>query len=145
MTTNWKSLARRSNALPEGWSTTEEIAADLDCEPQEVGKILASAIAAGTVEKRAFPHWQPSSRQLLYQNAYRQKPANAPAMPAPMAPVKSIGGNKRKPPYTHAELEAAVRSAASRHPGLTASGTRRNMPMRFRSATSSQVAEILGA
>lgn len=69
----WKSLARRTNSLPEGWSTTDEIATDLDCEPSEVPKILASAIRDGLVEKLNFPHWQPGSRQLLYQTGYRQK------------------------------------------------------------------------
>ena len=39
----WKTLARKSNSLPSGWSTAEEIAADLDCEPNEVPKILAAA------------------------------------------------------------------------------------------------------
>ena len=146
MTTNWKNLAKRTNSLPPDWSTAEEIAADLDCEPQEVPKILASAIAVGTVEKRSFPYWTPGSRQLLYQAAYRQRPANAPAStPAPIPAPSPTGGRPRKSPYTHAELVAAVHSSATRHPGLTAAGTRRNMPMRFRNATSAQVAEILGS
>ena len=70
---NWKSLARKTNSLPPGWSTAEDISADLDCEPSEVPKILASAIRDGLVEKQNFPHWQPGSRQLLYQTGYRQK------------------------------------------------------------------------
>jgi hypothetical protein len=69
----WKHLAKKSNSLPPGWSTADEIAADLDCEPSEVPKILASAIRDGLVEKQNFPHWQPGSRQLLYQTGYRQK------------------------------------------------------------------------
>jgi hypothetical protein len=69
----WKHLAKKSNSLPSGWSTADEIAADLDCEPNEVPKILAAAIRDGQVEKQNFPHWQPGSRQLLYQTGYRQK------------------------------------------------------------------------
>jgi hypothetical protein len=69
----WKHLAKKSNSLPPGWSTADEIAADLDCEPNEVPKILAAAIRDGLVEKQNFPHWQPGSRQLLYQTGYRQK------------------------------------------------------------------------
>ena len=82
---NWKTLAKRTNSLPDGWSTADEIAADLDCEPNEVSKILASAIRDGLVEKQNFPHWQPGSRQLLYQTGYRQidkQPVAAPASPA---------------------------------------------------------------
>ena len=69
----WKHLAKKSNSLPPGWSSTDEIAADLDCEPNEVPKILAAAIRDGQVEKQNFPHWHPGSRQLLYQTGYRQK------------------------------------------------------------------------
>jgi hypothetical protein len=69
----WKHLAKKSNSLPPGWSTADEIAADLDCEPSEVPKILAASIRDGLVEKQNFPHWQPGSRQLLYQTGYRQK------------------------------------------------------------------------
>ena len=69
----WKHLAKKSNSLPPGWSSTDEIAADLDCEPSEVPKILAASIRDGLVEKQNFPHWQPGSRQLLYQTGYRQK------------------------------------------------------------------------
>jgi len=68
----WKHLAKKSNSLPPGWSTTDEIAADLDCEPGEVAKILAASIREGLVEKQTFPHWQEGSRQLLYQTGYRQ-------------------------------------------------------------------------
>ena len=69
----WKHLAKKSNSLPPGWSTAEDISADLDCEPSEVPKILAASIRDGLVEKQNFPHWQPGSRQLLYQTGYRQK------------------------------------------------------------------------
>ena len=64
---SWKSLAKRTNSLPEGWSTPDEIASDLDCEISEVPKILAASIRDGQVEKQNFPHWQPGSRQLLYR------------------------------------------------------------------------------
>ena len=75
----WKNLARKSNSLPPGWSTADEIATDLDCEPSEVGKILSAAVRDGSVEKQTFPHWQEGSRQLLYQTGYRQVSANKPA------------------------------------------------------------------
>jgi hypothetical protein len=82
----WKSLAKRTNSLPEGWSTTDEIASDLDCEPAEVPKILASALREGLVEKQNFPCWQPGSRQLLYQTGYRQRPAGTKSSPAASVP-----------------------------------------------------------
>lgn len=88
---NWKSLARKTNSLPPGWSTADEISADLDCEPNEVPKILASAIREGLVEKQTFPHWQPGSRQLLYQTGYRQVTAT-PATKPKDQPSRNIPG-----------------------------------------------------
>ena len=85
---NWKNLAKKSNSLPPGWSTAEDIAADLDCEPNEVPKILAAAIRDGAVEKQNFPHWQPGSRQLLYQTGYRQLDKQPAAATAPAQPAK---------------------------------------------------------
>ncbi len=106
----WKTLARKTNSLPPGWSTADEIATDLDCEPNEVPKILASAIRDGLVEKQTFPHWQPGSRQLLYQTGYRQltgKPTT-PAAPTPPAGIP-------------ADLLPKIRAAISRHPSKTPS------------------------
>ena len=112
---NWKHLARKTNSLPPGWSTAEDIALDLDCEPNEVPKILAAAIRDGSVEKQTYPHWQPGSRQLLYQTGYRQvsaqksAPANPPAIRS--APIPGIP----------AELLPKIRLAISRHPTKTPS------------------------
>ncbi|MFZ9960158.1 MAG: hypothetical protein ACO3GP_07185 [Candidatus Limnocylindrus sp.] len=127
----WKSLAKRTNSLPEGWSTADEIATDLDCEPSEVPKILASAIRDGLVEKQNFPTWQPGSRQLLYQTGYRQRPAGQPAKPAKSSPKD--------------ELTEAILRTAARHPGKTPGLIRDNLPKRLRKLTSaSQIAAILG-
>jgi len=86
----WKSLAKRTNSLPEGWSTPDEIAADLDCEISEVPKILAASIRDGQVEKQNFPHWQPGSRQLLYQTGYRQRTAGTKSSPAAAETIPGI-------------------------------------------------------
>jgi hypothetical protein len=129
----WKSLAKRTNSLPEGWSTADEIATDLDCEVHEVPKILASAIRDGLVEKQNFPTWQPGSRQLLYQTGYRQRP---PGQPVAEKPTKSSSKN---------ELIKSVLSAAARHPGMPPGRLREYLPKRLRQlTTTTQVAAILG-
>jgi len=110
----WKHLAKKSNSLPPGWSTAEDIAADLDCEPNEVPKILASAIRDGLVEKQTFPHWQPGSRQLLYQTGYRQKTSVPTESKAPSAAPASIPG-------IPADLLPKVRDKILAHPHKTAS------------------------
>ena len=112
---NWKTLARKTNSLPTGWSTADEIATDLDCEPNEVPKILASAIRDGLVEKQTFPHWQPGSRQLLYQTGYRQITAKPePKSPTNAKIVKPIPG-------IPAHLLDRVRHICLRHQGRTPS------------------------
>ena len=109
----WKALARRTNSLPEGWSTTDEIATDLDCEPSEVPKILAAAIRDGQVEKQNFPHWQPGSRQLLYQTGYRQRTPGTKPTPA----TASIPGIPD-------DLLPRVREKIAAHPHKTAGAIR---------------------
>jgi hypothetical protein len=111
---SWKSLAKRTNSLPEGWSTPDEIAADLDCEISEVAKILAAAIRDGQVEKQNFPHWQPGSRQLLYQTGYRQRTAGTKTSPAAADSIPGIP----------ADLLPKVREKILAHPHKTASGIR---------------------
>ena len=111
---SWKSLAKRTNSLPEGWSTPDEIAADLDCEISEVPKILAAAIRDGQVEKQNFPHWQPGSRQLLYQTGYRQRTAGTKPSPAAAETIPGIP----------ADLLPKVRDKILAHPHKTASGIR---------------------
>jgi hypothetical protein len=110
---SWKSLAKRTNSLPEGWSTPDEIAADLDCEPSEVPKILAAAIRDGQVEKQNFPHWQPGSRQLLYQTGYRQRTPGTKSSPT-LATVTSMPGIPD-------DLLPKVRDKILSHPHKTAS------------------------
>jgi hypothetical protein len=95
----WKSLAKKSNSLPPGWSSAEDIAADLDCEPNEVPKILAASIRDGLVEKQNFPHWQPGSRQLLYQTGYRQLDKQ-PEPKVKEKPTKNSVKTKKQPAVT---------------------------------------------
>jgi len=110
----WKSLAKRTNSLPEGWSTPDEIASDLDCEISEVPKILAAAIRDGQVEKANFPHWQPGSRQLLYQTGYRQRSAATKSSPAAAETISGIP----------ADLLPKVRQKIAEYPNKTAGAIR---------------------
>jgi hypothetical protein len=112
----WKSLAKRTNSLPEGWSTPDEIAADLDCEISEVPKILAASIRDGLVERQNFPCWTPGSRQLLYQSGYRQRTPGNKSSPT-LATVTSIPGIPD-------DLLPRVREKILAHPHKTASGIR---------------------
>ena len=113
----WKHLAKKSNSLPPGWSSTDEIAADLDCEPSEVPKILAASIRDGLVEKQNFPCWTPGSRQLLYQTGYRQKTGKVVSEKSPHISDKTPDSI----PGIPADLLPKVRQKILEHPHKTAS------------------------
>ena len=120
----WKHLARKTNSLPPGWSTAEDIALDLDCEPNEVPKILAAAIRDGSVEKQTYPHWQPGSRQLLYQTGYRQVSANKPAAiaakPPAATPSKAPTSISGIPPHLLSRVIATCRRRRGDKPTIIA-------------------------
>jgi predicted transcriptional regulator len=128
----WKALAKRTNSLPEGWSTTDEIALDLDCEISEIPKILAAAIRDGLVERQNFPCWTPGSRQLLYQTGYRQRTGTKP--PPAKTPAASAPD----------ELTAAIHRVIARHPDKPLHRIVAYLPPRLRvGVTAAQVAAIL--
>lgn len=116
----WKNLAKKSNSLPPGWSTADEIAADLDCEPSEVGKILNAAVRNGSVEKETFPHWQEGSRQLLYQTGYRQVSANKPAAIAAKPPAATPSKAPTSIPGIPSHLLERVTATCRRYAGHSA-------------------------
>ena len=129
----WKALAKRTNSLPEGWSTTDEIALDLDCEISEIPKILAAAIRDGLVERQNFPCWTPGSRQLLYQTGYRQRTAGTKSPPA-KTPAASAPD----------ELTAAIHRVIARHPDKPLHRIVAYLPPRLRvGVTTAQVSNIL--
>lgn len=60
--TDWKGLVERENskayAWPEGWSTKEDIAAQLGCRPESVHDMLRCAIRGGGIEVKKFSIWR---------------------------------------------------------------------------------------
>lgn len=141
---SWKTIAQKTNSLPPGWASADEICVELDCEPAEVPKILAAAIAKGLVEKQTFPHWQEGSRHLLYCVGYRKVTGRPSTPPEPKSPTnaKIIIVKPGKPAD---ELTAAILACHRRHPHLSASRLREYIPKRFRHAcTTDQVAALIG-
>ena len=132
---SWKTIAQKTNSLPPGWASADEICVELDCEPPEVPKILAAAITQGLVEKQTFPYWQDGSRHLLYCVGYR-KVTGRPAAPA--------AKGKAAPPSSD-PTTAAILSMHARHPHLSASRLREYLPKKLRAATTKeQIAALIG-
>ena len=137
---SWKTIAQKTNSLPPGWASADEICVELDCEPPEVPKILAAAISQGLVEKQTFPYWQDGSRHLLYCVGYRKVTGRPSAPPAKGKTSTPVPASKAPD-----ELTTAIRAKHARHPHLTASRLREYLPKRLRaSTTKEQIAAILG-
>jgi hypothetical protein len=128
---NWKTIAKCTNSLPSGWSSPDQIAAELDCEINEVPKILSVAMKEGLVERQNFPHYQEGSRQLLYVTGYRQiKLGSKPAQVS----------SSQKPD----DLTTAILRIAARHPNKPIHQMISYLPKRIRNGvTVSQVNALL--
>jgi predicted transcriptional regulator len=128
---NWKTIAKRTNSLPPGWSSPDEIAAELDCEINEVPKILSVAMKEGLVERQNFPHYQEGSRQLLYVTGYRQ--IKAGSKPAQVSVSQE-----------HDEITSAIMRAVARHSDKPIHRIIAYLPNRIRSGLSvSQVRALI--
>lgn len=73
---NWKALVEKNNAklyvLPEGWTTREKVAEQLECSPDRVAQHLAPAIKEGTVEGKQFPIWDKLTKRVIRVTAYKE-------------------------------------------------------------------------
>lgn len=73
---SWKSFVEASQAkqfvLPAGWDTRDTIADDLNCSPDNVRKLLAPAIKAGSVEFKQLPIWDKVLKRVRSVACYRR-------------------------------------------------------------------------
>jgi hypothetical protein len=78
--TNWKNLVETNNAktfvLPAGWDSRDDVAVQLECSPERVKFLLAPAIKGSSVEVKTFPVWDPTTKKVIRQIAYRRIPAS---------------------------------------------------------------------
>lgn len=83
----WNDIVNRQNKKtyiwPAGWSTAEEIAQELECEPDQVSRILKSAIDDGKVETKFHKVWDETTARVLRIKGYRKRPSatDTPAQP----------------------------------------------------------------
>jgi hypothetical protein len=74
---NWKSYVEKQNAktyvLPEGWSSKEEVAEQLECSPDRVKDRLKPGIASGEIEAQQFKVWSEERKQVIVVMAYRHR------------------------------------------------------------------------
>jgi hypothetical protein len=72
---NWKKIVSSvDNKQFQGWETTEEVAAQLECRPDAVATVLRQAIRQGDVEQKTFTFWNDRTKQIETTVGYRQRP-----------------------------------------------------------------------
>jgi hypothetical protein len=107
---NWKSYVEKQNAktyvLPEGWSSKEEVAEQLECSPDSVRDRLKPGIASGEIEAQQFKVWSEERKQIMMVMAYRHRGANTPKgwTPEEEAKARSL----RKHGKTWGEIGAVI-------------------------------------
>lgn len=73
---NWKNFVEESHAkaykLPQGWDSRDTIAEQLDCSVDNVRRLLAPALKAGTIETAVFPVWDDVTKKIIRVTAYRK-------------------------------------------------------------------------
>lgn len=74
---NWNAILDKHNRKkykwPVGWDSRETVAAQLDCSPDRVAELLASAISSGEVEKKSITYYDEKSKRKVTAFGYREK------------------------------------------------------------------------
>jgi hypothetical protein len=66
-----------------GWSTREEVAAQLGCAPENVRSKLAVGLRLGRFEAKTFKIWDPGQERFVFREGYRILTEGAAAAPGP--------------------------------------------------------------
>ena len=79
---NWKTTVNKANkkayAVPEGWSTEEQVAADLECPVARVKDLLKPGINANEIERHVFSVWVDELQSTKRVTCYRPMPKQVP-------------------------------------------------------------------
>ena len=80
--TDWKKTVNKANkkaySVPEGWSTEEEVAADLECSANRVKDLLKPGISANEIERHVFSVWVDEMQSTKRVTCYRPMPKQVP-------------------------------------------------------------------
>ena len=89
-------LNKKKFVVPEGWSTREEVAKDLQCSPDKVADLLKPGLQSHEFEKADFSVWDEARRMTVRVTCYRivgsddKKDSLKSAKPANAKPVMSL-------------------------------------------------------
>jgi len=64
-------INKKRFVVPEGWSTREEVAEDLQCAPDKVADLLKPGLQSNEFEKHDFNVWDEKRRMTVRVTCYR--------------------------------------------------------------------------
>lgn len=114
----WLKTINRINTsrfqIPAGWQTREQVAVELQCDPDRVADLLKPGLQSGDFERKDFPVWDSSRRMTVRVVCYRvcggdDKPApKAKAAPASETDEKIRQAIERNPSKDDRLISKAV-------------------------------------
>jgi cytochrome P450 len=71
----WLKTINRINSnrfqIPAGWQTREQVAVELQCDPDRVADLLKPGLQSGDFERKDFPVWDSARRMTVRVVCYR--------------------------------------------------------------------------
>lgn len=87
----WLKTLNRINAtryqIPAGWQTREQVAVELQCDPDRVADLLKPGLQSGDFERKEFPVWDSARRMTVRVVCYRVCDASSQKTAAPSSPA----------------------------------------------------------
>ena len=103
----WLKTINRINTsrfqIPAGWQTREQVAVELQCDPDRVADLLKPGLQSGDFERKDFPVWDSARRMTVRVICYRV--CGSDEKPAPKAKAAPASG-----------LDEKIRQAIERNP-----------------------------
>ena len=91
----WLKTINRINTsrfqIPAGWQTREQVAVELQCDPDRVADLLKPGLQSGDFERKDFPVWDSARRMTVRVVCYRVGgDTEKPAPKAKAAPTNGV-------------------------------------------------------
>jgi hypothetical protein len=116
----WLKTINRINSnrfqVPAGWQTREQVAADLQCDPDRVADLLKPGLQSGDFERQDFPVWDSGRRMTVRVVCYRVADLKKDAKEAKIVEAKPQREVKAPKSSSSSALEEKIIQALQRNP-----------------------------
>lgn len=116
----WLKTLNRINSnrfqIPAGWQTREQVAAELQCDPDRVADLLKPGLQSGDFERQDFPVWDSARRMTVRVVCYRVVDSTSKPKEAKAVDAKPKREAKAAKPSNDSALEEKIIQALQRNP-----------------------------